>query len=69
MANICEKDKSILTGNLNSGLSYLITTVCTKKVKQGSVFSNKWKKLPIGKLRISWSLIPNSTIITSKLFY
>ena len=27
MANIWEKDKSILAGNLDSGLSYLITTV------------------------------------------
>ena len=29
MANIWEKTKSFLTGNLNSGLSYLITTVNT----------------------------------------
>ena len=27
MANVWEKAKSILAGNLNSGLSYLITTV------------------------------------------
>ena len=27
MANIWEKAKSVLEGNLNSGLSYLITTV------------------------------------------
>ena len=29
MADIWEKAKSILVGNLNSGLSYIITTVLT----------------------------------------
>ena len=28
MADIWQKDKSILVGNLNSNLNYLITTVC-----------------------------------------
>ena len=34
MANIREKAISILAGNLNSGLSYLITTVAVSQVIQ-----------------------------------
>ena len=39
MANIGEKAISILTGNLNSGLSYLITTVYDKANLDSKYFS------------------------------
>ena len=35
MASILEKDILILAGNLNSGLSYLITTVPREEIKVG----------------------------------
>ena len=62
MANISEKDISILAGNLNSGLSYLITTVT-------QVYKAKPDLYGLGKSRSKKSRSLFSHISTSLKFF
>ena len=69
MANIWEKVISILAGNLNSGLSYLITTVCALVWGREYSVSSKVYVCKVDNQNLHWKLGQQAPSFGSILAY